>query len=71
VVAAVDEGPSRGAVPAAAAKKRKLGTTAKGLGASNRFAVDLLGTCAAPGERMSLPELRESFTQMLKVTGGH
>jgi hypothetical protein len=32
--AAVDEGPSRGAVPAAATKKRKLGTAAKGLGSS-------------------------------------
>jgi hypothetical protein len=28
VVMTVDEGPSRGAAPAAAAKKRKLGTTA-------------------------------------------
>jgi hypothetical protein len=59
-LAAVDEGPSRGAVPTAATKKRKIGTTAEGLGASNRFAVDLLGTCAAPGETMSSPELRES-----------
>jgi hypothetical protein len=70
VVAAVDEGPSRGAVPAAAAKKRKLGTTAEGLGASDRFAADLLETCAAPGEMMSSPELRESSPRMLKVTGG-
>jgi hypothetical protein len=69
-VAAVDEGPSRGAVPVATTKKRKLGTTAEGLGASDRFAVDLLGTCAAPGERMSSPRLRESFPRMLKVTGG-
>jgi hypothetical protein len=29
---AVDEGPSRGAMPAAATKKRKLGTAAEGLG---------------------------------------
>jgi hypothetical protein len=57
---AVDEGPSQGAVPAAATKKRKLGTVAEGLGASDRFAVDLLGTCVAPGETMSSPELRES-----------
>jgi hypothetical protein len=69
-VAAVDEGPSRGAVPAAATKKRKLGTAAEGLGAFNRFAVDLLRTCAAPEERMSSPELWESFARMLKVTGG-
>jgi hypothetical protein len=59
-VAAVDEGPSRGEVPAAANKKRKLGTTTEGLGASDRFVVDLLGTCVAPGERMSSPELQES-----------
>jgi hypothetical protein len=32
--------------------------------------VDLLETCAAPGETMSLPELRESSARMLKVTGG-
>jgi hypothetical protein len=69
-LAAVDEGPSRGAVPAAATKKRKLGTVAEGLGASDRFAVDLLGTCAAPGETMSSPELRESSARMLKVIGG-
>jgi hypothetical protein len=50
VVAAVDEGPSWGAVPATTIKKRKLGTTAEGLGASDRFAVDLLESCAAPGE---------------------
>jgi hypothetical protein len=31
-VVAVDEGPSRGVVPAAATKKRKLGTAAEGLG---------------------------------------
>jgi hypothetical protein len=58
-VATVDEGPSRGTAPSAAAK-RKLGTTAKGLGASERFAAELLETCAVPGERMSSLELRES-----------
>jgi hypothetical protein len=58
-VVAVDEGPSWGAMPAAATKKRKLGTAAEGLGAFDRFVVDLLGTCAAPEERMSSPELRE------------
>jgi hypothetical protein len=46
---AVDEGPSRGVTPVAATKKRKLGTAAEGLGVSNRFAVDLLGTCVASG----------------------
>jgi hypothetical protein len=65
---AAKEGPSREAVPAI--KKRKLGTTAEGLGVSDRFAVDLMGTCAALGGRMSSPELRESSARMLEVTGG-
>jgi hypothetical protein len=69
-IATVDEGPSRGAMPAAATKKRKLGTAAEGLGASDHFVVDLMGTCAAPGERMSSPRLQESSARMLKVTGG-
>jgi hypothetical protein len=55
-----DEGPSWDKAPGAVARKRKLGTTAKVLRASNHFVVDLLETCAAPGETMSLPELRES-----------
>jgi hypothetical protein len=67
---AVEEGPSRGAVSATAIKKRKLGTATKGLGVSDHFAVDLMGTCAAPGGRMSSPELRESSARMLEVTGG-
>jgi hypothetical protein len=62
VVTTVDEGPSRGAAPGAAAKKRKLGTTTEGLSASECFVVDLLETCAVPGETMSLPELQESST---------
>jgi hypothetical protein len=57
-------------VPAAATKKRKLGTAAEGLGASDRFAVDLLGTCVALGEGMYSPELQESSVRMLKVIGG-
>jgi hypothetical protein len=65
-----DEGPSRGTAPGAAAKKRKLGTTAEGSRASDHFAADLLETCTVPGETMSSPELRESSTRMLKVTGG-
>jgi hypothetical protein len=67
--ATVEEGPSRGAVAATATKKRKLGTVAEGLGVSDRFAVDLVGTCAAPGGRMSSPELRESLARMLEFTG--
>jgi hypothetical protein len=57
---AVEEGPSRGVVPAVGTKKRKLGTAAEGLGVSDQFAVDLMGTCVAPGGRMFSPELRES-----------
>jgi hypothetical protein len=58
--------------PAAApsSKKRKLGTAMGGLGVSNGFARELMRTCAAPGERMSSPELRESSARMLRVTGG-
>jgi hypothetical protein len=69
-VASVEEGPSRGAPPDVVTKKRKLGTVAEGLGVSDRFAVDLMGTCAAPGGKMSSPELRESSARMLEVTGG-
>jgi hypothetical protein len=67
-VAAVGEGSSREAAPAM--KKRKLGTAAEGLGVSDRFAVELMGTCAALGGRMSSHEIRESSAQMLRVTGG-
>jgi hypothetical protein len=57
-VAATGEGSSWEA--AMAMKKRKLGAAAEGLGVSDRFAVELMGTCAALGGRMSSPELRES-----------
>jgi hypothetical protein len=40
------------------------------MGVSDSFAVDLMGTCAALGGRMSSPELRESSARMLEVTGG-
>jgi hypothetical protein len=58
--------------PAAApsSKKRKLGTAMGGLGVSDSFARELMRMCAAPGERMSSPELRESSARMLRVTGG-
>jgi hypothetical protein len=62
------EGSSQEAAPAT--KKRKLGTAVGGVGVSNSFAVDLMGTCAALGGRMSSPELRESWARMLEVTGG-
>jgi hypothetical protein len=53
-----EEGPSQEA--ASAAKKRKLGTIVGGMGVSDNFAVELMGTCVAPGGRMSSPELWES-----------
>jgi hypothetical protein len=53
-----------------ATKNRKIGTAVGGLGVSDSFAVELMGTCAALGVGMSLPELRESSARMLKVTGG-
>jgi hypothetical protein len=67
-VVVAEEGPSREAAPAT--KKRKIGTTVGGLGVSDRFAVELMGTCAGLGGRMSSPELRESSARMLKVTRG-
>jgi hypothetical protein len=67
-VAMAEEGPSREAAPAT--KKRKIGTVVGGLGVSERFAVELMGTCAALEGRMSSPELRESSARMLKVTEG-
>jgi hypothetical protein len=63
-----EEEPSQVAAPAA--KKRKLGTAVGGLGVSDSFAMELMGTCAALGGRMSSPELRESSARMLEVTGG-
>jgi hypothetical protein len=65
-----DEGPSWDKAPSAPTKKRKLGTTAEGMRASDHFVVDLLETCAALGETMSSFELRESSARMLKVIGG-
>ena len=41
-----------------------------GLGVSDGFARELMRTCAAPGGRMTSPELRESSAWMLRVTGG-
>jgi hypothetical protein len=37
---------------------------------SDNFVVELMGTCAAPGGRMSSLKLRESSARMLEVTGG-
>jgi hypothetical protein len=55
---------------APSSKKRKLGTVMGGLGVSDGFARELMRTYAAPGGRMSSPELRESSARMLRVTGG-
>jgi hypothetical protein len=63
-----EKGPSLEATPAT--KKRKLGTVVGEVGVSDGFAVELMGTCAAPGGRMSSLELRESSARMLEVTGG-
>jgi hypothetical protein len=62
-----EEGPSQEAAPAT--KKRKFGI-AVGVGVSESFVVDLMGTCAALGGRMSSPELRESSTRMMEVIEG-
>jgi hypothetical protein len=62
-----EEEPSQMAAPAT--KKRKLGTAVWGLGVFDSFAMELMGTCAALGGRMSSPELRESSARMLEVTG--
>jgi hypothetical protein len=59
-VGVTEEGPSQEAAPAI--KKRKLGTAVGEVGVSDGFAVELMGTCVAPGGRMSLPELWESST---------
>jgi hypothetical protein len=66
--AVTEDDPAPEAAPAT--KKRKLGTAVGELGVSDSFAMELMGTCAAPRGRMSSPELRESSARMLEVTGG-
>jgi hypothetical protein len=66
--AVTEEDPAQEAAPVT--KKRKLGTVVGVLGVSDSFAMELMGTCVAPGGRMSSPELRESSARMLEVTGG-
>jgi hypothetical protein len=53
----VDEGCSKGKVVAI-------------VGASNRFVKELVETCVEPGEVMTLLDLREASSRMLKVTDG-
>jgi hypothetical protein len=67
---AAETGDDLASAAAPSSKKRKLGTATGGLGVSDGFAMELMGTCAAPGGRMYSPELRESSARMLKVTGG-
>jgi hypothetical protein len=66
--AVTEEDPAQEATPAT--KKRKLGTAVGELGVSDSFAMELMGTCVAPGGRMSSPELWESLARMLEVTEG-
>jgi hypothetical protein len=68
LAAETEDDPASAAAPSA--KKRRLGTAMGGLGVSDSFAMELMGTYAAPGRRMSSPELWESLARMLKVTGG-
>jgi hypothetical protein len=68
LAAETEDDPAPEAAPST--KKRKLGTAMGELGVSDSFAMELMGTCAAPGGRMSLPELRESSARMLEVTEG-
>jgi hypothetical protein len=66
----VETGDDPAPAVAPSSKKRKLGTAMGGLGVSDSFARELMRTCAAPGGRMSSPELRESSARMMRVTGG-
>jgi hypothetical protein len=66
----VESGDDPALAAAPSSKKRKLGTAMGGLGVFDGFARELMRTCAAPGGRMSSPELRESSARMLRVTGG-
>jgi hypothetical protein len=69
-----EEGTSKGKVVVAATPKRKLdrqGTRDDETGptASGIFVDELMGTCAGLEEVMSSPNLRETSSRMLKVTG--
>jgi hypothetical protein len=67
-----DEGSSMEKAPVAAARKRKLGMGDDETGprAIVSFVEELMETCAVLEELMSSPELRETSSRMLKVTGG-
>jgi hypothetical protein len=66
----VETGDDPASAAAPSSKKRKLGISMGGLVVSDGFARELMRTCAAPGGRMSSPDLRESSARMLRVTGG-
>jgi hypothetical protein len=68
LAAETEDDPAPEATPST--KKRKLGTAMGELGVFDSFAMELMGTCAAPEGRMSSPELRESLARMLEVTEG-
>ena len=70
-----EEGTSKGKVVVVAPRKRKIdlqgtGDDKTGPRASRIFVEELMGMCVGPGEVMSSPELRETSSRMLKVTGG-
>jgi hypothetical protein len=65
--AVTEDDPAPEATPVT--KKRKLGIAVGELGVSDSFAMELMGTCAAPEGRMSSPELWESSARTLEVTG--
>ena len=69
-----EEGTSKGKVVVVAPRKRKIdlqgtGDDKTGPRASRIFVEELMGMCVGPGEVMSSPELRETSSRMLKVTG--
>jgi hypothetical protein len=68
-----EEGTSKGKALVAATRKRKLGMGDDETGprAYGIFVEELMGICAVPGEVMSLPELRETSSRMLKVGSWH
>jgi hypothetical protein len=67
-----DEGSSKEKASVAAARNRKIGMgdVETGPRATGSFVEELMKTCVVPGELMSSPELRETSSCMMKVTGG-
>jgi hypothetical protein len=70
-----EEGTSKGKAMVTATQKRKIdvkGTEREKMRpkASRLFVEELMGTCVGPGEVMTSPELWETSSRMLKITGG-